>query len=151
MQDKTPGAPAQALLREYADLLQENDNQIRRLEALTGLSDPTSRQKARIDELKLKLEASINLEKAKGAIAEKFINKLDKAKHRAILHMRYFDLLDWDDIIYALYGDSDDYENNKAIYQRRAFRHHTEAVKELGRILAAELTPAGSPESSTAL
>jgi hypothetical protein len=128
--------PAQQLLREYSDLLRENDNQIRRLEKLTTLPEPTSSQQARIVELEDEIKTSITIEREKGAAVEALVNELSKAEYRAILRMRYFDLLEWWDVVFALYGDDADYTKNKPQHQRRVFRHHSEAVKELDLLLA---------------
>lgn len=127
--------PAQQLLREYSDLLRENDNQIRRLETLTALPEPTISQKTRIIELEDEIKASVALEREKGAAVEALVNELWIAKHRAIIRLKYFDLLEWPDILFALYGDVADYTKNRSNYQRKAFRCHAEAIKNLDRLL----------------
>lgn len=134
--NKRGTSPARDLLCEYADLLRENDTQIRRLEALMELQEPTINQQAQATELDGELKANIALEKEKGAVIETLVGKLSRSNHRAVIRMRYMDLLEWPEVLHVLFGEFPDYAKSRLQYQRKGFRYHSDALKELDRLLA---------------
>ncbi|MEL4106850.1 hypothetical protein AAFA46_08460 [Oscillospiraceae bacterium WX1] len=122
-------------LKAYADLLEENDLQIRRLEKLEAMEEPSLSQRARIRELRERLPVAIQMEQSRGATLRDLVDRLAGPKHRAVLRLRYLDLLTWPKVCEAVFEDRDDYELKRENYQRQTFRIHVEAVKQLDALL----------------
>lgn len=60
------------------------------------------------------------------------------AERRFILQARYLDCLKWPDITYLLFGDDKDFLEKEDTMQKRAFKIHAAALKDLSAILVSE-------------
>lgn len=60
------------------------------------------------------------------------------AERRFILQARYLDGLEWRDVTYLLFGDDKDFLEKEDTMQKRAFKIHAAALKDLSAILVSE-------------
>ncbi len=57
---------------------------------------------------------------------------------RAVLRLRYVDLLSWPDVAEFLFGDDPKFWDNPETFQRRAFKVHSKALEELSKFVPLE-------------
>lgn len=138
--NSTRSTPAKLKLKAYTDLLEENDLEIKRLEALTELEKPGVSQQARAKELRERLPEAIREEQARGAELRELVDLIEGPKRREILRLRYFDLLPWQKVCEAVFGDRDDFDRNWRMYQRQTFRIHVGAIEQLDSLIAERAT-----------
>lgn len=135
---------ASRLLNEYRATLQNNDYLISGLEVMQKIPEPTISQRARMKELEEQLiPEGIQREKDLGAKIRPLIESLQRdgsivgVKRRAVIELRYLNLLGWDQVTEALYSDhwEDLTIKEKSKYRRMIFRYHAAALDQLDEIL----------------
>lgn len=62
---------------------------------------------------------------------ERIISRVNNAQQRALLRMRYFDLMEWPEIAFSFYGDRIDYLTEEHDYVTKCYRLHTRAVSSM--------------------
>ena len=139
---RTSGAAR--LLNEYRAILQNNDYLISGLEVLQKIQEPTISQRARMKELEEKLiPEGIQKEKDLGAKIRPLIETLQRdgsivgVKRRAVIELRYFSLLGWDQVTEALFSDrwEDLTIKERSNCRQQVFRHHAAALDQLDELL----------------
>lgn len=89
--------------------------------------------------LKIQLEQSIEeereLQNNERIYLESIIKKLKKAKERAVIRMKYFDGVRWDDINYLMFGDKEDFLEKELSYLRRTHMIHSAALLNMTIII----------------
>ena len=154
--DEAPERRVKDRLRRYSDLLDEIDMQERRLDQMRadmggvrspscdgmpkGACDPDGVHRKAMVAMRLEdaIEAARLREEAERADLERMVARMPRAAERAVIRMRYFDRMDWDEVAFAMYGDSADYLEEEHEYRQRVYRRHTEAVLSLALVDAEE-------------
>ena len=141
-------------LGKYTDLLQEIDNQKKRLDImeetygtpagpnLSGMpkpkgsvSDPTGGAVSKKLDLEEKIKEKEAEERASREYIEQIIEQLEVANERAVVRLRYFDRMEWPDVTFLLFGDRADYIDKMDIYQNRTYKIHGRALWRMAEIL----------------
>lgn len=141
-------------LEDYRELDRDIDNQIERLERLEskifGLGSPEfsdmpkskSQSNDRVthllhkrDELKEEIDALIQERDAEKMFFEKAMRTIRCSDQKAVIRMRYFDRLEFNDVSFLLFGSRDDYEERQETYLRRTFSLRNAAVKGITRYI----------------
>lgn len=143
-------------LRRYSDLLDEIDMQRLRLDMMRadmgGLRSPSygsegssspdpdgvHRKASRAIALEERIESDRLCAQAEHDELERMVRRIPHAMERAVLRMRYFDRMPWDEVAFALYGDKDDYLDMAFEYRQRVYRRHREALLSLALVEAGE-------------
>lgn len=154
--EDSPEAQVKARLRRYSDLLDEIDMQRLRLDMMrgdmgglrspsydsetSGSPDPDGvhRKAARAMALEERIEADVLRADAEREDLERMVRRIPRAMERAVLRMRYFDRMSWDEVAFALYGDMADYLDMAFEYRQRVYKRHREAVLSLALVEAEE-------------
>lgn len=63
------------------------------------------------------------------------IANIGHSDYRAVLRMRYFDRLEWEDIVRMMYSKRKDYYDNSEKYHKAIFKVHGNALVELLNVL----------------
>lgn len=153
MSDKPITQKIKDRLADYTAMLRDIDNQIERLDRMAmtmasppgpdmtgmprGSGTPTNRtgmMVARKLELEEQIKESIAEERRENAAIERMIRKLDHPDERAVIRLRYFDRVEWDEIAGVLFGDRQDYLDKVDTYQKRTFRLHGRALLALAKV-----------------
>ena len=148
MTDKRP--MTQDRLQRYANLLQEIDNQIERLEImeeklgspassnLTGMPksgsscfDRMAMAIAKKDELEQRIKRLIQKERQEAKEIEETVELLEDMNEKDVILMRYVDGLQWTEICDALFRKEKDYNKRIDTFMRKTFKIHTKALKKL--------------------
>lgn len=143
-------------LRRYSDLLDEIDMQRLRLDMMRadmgGLRSPSydpqgsaqtdpdgvHRKAARAISLEERIEADVLRAEAEHGELERMVRRIPRAMERAVIRMRYFDRMSWDEVAFSLYGDRADYLDMAFEYRQRVYRRHREALLSLALVDADE-------------
>ena len=143
-------------LRRYSDLLDEIDMQLLRLDMMRGdmggLRSPSygsegssspdpdgvHRKAYRVIALEERIESDRLCAQAEHDDLERMVRRIPHAMERAVLRMRYFDRMPWDEVAFALYGDKEDYLDMALEYRQRVYRRHREALLSLALVDADE-------------
>lgn len=88
----------------------------------------------RLEEMETKLSQLIADEAEEYEALERIVCKLNNPEQRAIIRMRYFDLMEWPDIVFTMFGDRVDFITEEEDYRRRSYRIHTKAVSTMASI-----------------
>ena len=154
--EAAPEDGVKARLRRYSDLLDEIDMQRLRLDMMRGdmgglrspsydsqgseQTDPdmVHRKAARAIALEERIEADVLRAEAEREDLERMVRRIPRAMERAVLRMRYFDRMSWDEVAFALYGDRADYLDMAFEYRQRVYRRHREALLSLALVEADE-------------
>lgn len=156
--EDSPEAQVKERLRRYADLLDEIDMQRLRLDMMrgdmgglrspsydsqgsgSGQADPDGvhRKAARAIALEERIEADRLRAEAEHDELERMVSRVPHAMERAVLRMRYFDRMSWDEVAFSLYGDRADYLDMAFEYRQRVYKRHREAVLSLALVGAEE-------------
>lgn len=62
---------------------------------------------------------------------ERIICRVTNAQQRALLRLRYFDMMEWPEIAFSFYGDRIDYITEERDYVAKCYRLHTRAVSSM--------------------
>lgn len=145
---------AEQLLEKYWMTLKGNDIAIAGLETLQRLPDPTNSQRVRMKDLEEKqIPEGIRTEQELGAQLRDLMDEAfrncpggpeSSAKRRAIIELRYMNLLNWTEVSETIYGEAADYDRKKQAYLRQTFRIHREAVKLLDAALQRRSSEGGA-------
>ena len=132
---------AAALLEEYRTLLQSNDILIASLDALQQLPDPSHSQVIRMKEIEeIQIPQGIKAEQKLGAFVRELIDEAFRgvtggvwgnAKQRAIIELRYLNLLKWETVNEVLNGEAPDFILKKPCYLRQMFKAHRAAIDKM--------------------
>lgn len=138
-------------LGKYIDLLQEIDNQKKRLDLMEGapaspdlsgmprpkggVSDPTGRLVDRRMNLEEKIKAKEAEEVEEREFIEGMIEQLESSDERAVMRLRYFDRYEWPDVTFILFGEKRDYIDQMDSYQNRTYKVHGRALLKMADIL----------------
>jgi len=134
------------LLNEYRAILQNNDHMISGLEVMQKIPEPTISQRARMKELEEQLiPDGIRKEKDLGARIRPLVASLQgegtpkEMKMRALIELRYFNQLSWEQVAEALFFDrwEEATKSQRLQYLRQTYRLRNHALKELDEILRA--------------
>ena len=143
-------------LRRYSDLLDEIDMQLLRLDIMRGdmggLRSPSygserssspdpdgvHRKASRVIALEERIESDRLCAQAEHDELERMVRRIPHAMERAVLRMRYFDRMSWDEVAFAMYGDRADYLDMAFEYRQRVYKRHREAVLSLALVEAEE-------------
>ena len=143
-------------LRRYSDLLDEIDMQRLRLDMMRadmgGLRSPSydpqgsaqadpdgvHRKAARAISLEERIEADELRAESEHGELERMVRRVPHAMERAVIRMRYFDRMSWDEVAFSLYGDRADYLDMASEYRQRVYKRHREAVLSLALVDAEE-------------
>lgn len=141
-------------LGRYVDLLQEIDNQKKRLDImeetygtpaspnLSGMpkpkgsvSDPVGGAVSKKLDLEEKIKEKEVQEEIEREAIERIIEHLKTANERAVIRLKYFDRLEWSDVTFLLFGDRADYIEKVDIYQDRTYKIHGRALWKMADVL----------------
>lgn len=144
-----------SMLYEYRANEREIETQTERLERLvvrlegvgavniTDMPRSPSPPRDRISDMisrKIEIDNDIGrLIKRQGEIRrriEGFLDVIPNADERAVIRMRYFDGLAWEDVAFDMYGGRKDYSEKADSYLRRAYRVHECAMWDLAHAAA---------------
>ncbi len=136
-------------LEAYVDLRHEIKMQTLRLENMTQSvgdvrspsyepgkapslpGDAVSRKVIALESLARRVSELVEMERTEHDELERMVSRIPNAQQRVVLRMRYFDLMEWRDIAFALYGDRVDYVSDEGGYVARCYRIHTRAVSSM--------------------
>lgn len=141
-------------LREYKEMERYVDSLIERLErlesTLSGIGSPVMSDMPKShnsspdrftdkihkkDELTKKVKDRIKKRDDERHYIEMLLSKLKKANEISVIEMRYFDLMDWEDVNEALYGQEKDFLEREDTFRRRMFYIHSEALRHLAVLM----------------
>ena len=148
-----------ALLWGYRENVREIDNQSERLELiderLRGIGTKEITDMPRVPspdpdrytaliyqktEIEDELKELFEEQKETRKLVETYLATVDRADERAVIRLRYFDCLTWDEVSYAIFGGCLDYADKAESYLRRTFRLHEKAIYQLEGMNRAEQT-----------
>lgn len=116
-------------LADYLELVESNDREIARYEALEANNT--------VDEIlavvKENIIKSTNDEIEQKKQIEKAIASIPSTAQKQLMTYRYIDKLPWRVITKILFCSQSDYNNNPDKYKRKTFRLHTRAIEYLER------------------
>lgn len=93
--------------------------------------DTVARQVVALEALEERVAELHEREQSEHADLERIISHVTNAQQRALLRMRYFDLMEWPDIAFSFYGDRVDYLTEEHDYVTKCYRLHTRAVSSM--------------------
>lgn len=96
-----------------------------------SFGDATTRKVIALQELAEVVEDLTIRDHDEHEALEAIIKHVYRADQRFVLRMRYFDLLEWPDIAFALYGDRADYLTGEKEYINHLYRIHTKAIRSM--------------------
>lgn len=154
---------AKIWLRRYAQEVNNLETMCNRLEALEAKAynprsaapngmphsggdpvDTVGNTVAKIEKMREKIEASKKKANALYAETEDAIDQIGGsgfASKRAVLVMRYLDLMEWEEVNNVLFGGEEGFYYKEDSYLRRTFYIHGEALEKLSAILEAQEAP----------
>lgn len=141
-------------LEAYRDKNRDIDNQIERLERMEarmyGLGSPvmsdmpkgsngsTDRMADMIamrDCLKEEIEISVNEQSEERAYFEKVVKTFRNSDEKAVIRMRYFDGVQWEEVVDMLFGGKKDYLGKEDTYKRRTFKIRKRALYHMAEYM----------------
>ena len=141
-------------LLAYTALLREIDNQQERLDRMEsnmgvlpgpdmsgmprpkgGVSDRVSVAVVRKVALEEKIAEVVAIEREENAALEELIGQLADPDERAVIRLKYFDRVEWPDIVFVLFGGHTDLNDRFESYQNRVYKIHGRALLNLADIL----------------
>ena len=93
--------------------------------------NPVARDVIALERLEERVAELTAQERSEHEALELIISRVTNAQQRALLRMRYFDLMEWPDIAFSFYGDSIDYITEEREYVTKCYRLHTRAVSSM--------------------
>ena len=141
-------------LEDYILNEEEIDQQIERLEYLTSKMTSISSQVltgmpsapsvstdrmadmlSRKEELETSIREAIQKQSIERTYLEGIVKKLRKPEQRAVIRLRYFDKLEWDEVLEAMYSNKEDFDERRESYERKMYRKRREAITGIAIIL----------------
>lgn len=145
-------ARVKAWLQQQLELDQEIDMQMERYERLKAKMEtagaqqmdgmPKSHQSgdrmgdyvARKQELERIINQSLERQRQSRMEVEQVLERMDSAREKTCIRMKYFDRASWRDIINVIYGESTDVERYSSYY-RHVHMIHKDALISMAKIL----------------
>ena len=166
MIDKRP--TTQDRLQRYANLVQEIDNQIERLEIMeeklgspassnltgmpksgSGCFDRMAMAIARKEELEQQIKRLISKERAEAQEIKEAMDLLENLNEKDVILMRYVDGLPWTEICEALFDRQKDYQKRADTFLRKTFKIHKKALENLEAATTPPEDQENGPEKQT--
>lgn len=139
-----------ARLVSYRTLNEEIDNERERLDRmqmkaksagganLTGMPkshspvyDRMADVVSKIVDLEAEITALVKKRDDEAKSIEALVKKLNKAGEKAIIRSRYLDLEEWEDVLFVLFGNKEDFDDKYEDYKQKMFRWHRAAITNL--------------------
>lgn len=145
-------------LQDYIELNKEIDYQIIRLEhyseKIKSIKSPlySDMPKAppihpdhiadmisRKEEIEKNIRDLMQQREKKRQIINRLIARLSKPELKIVLQLRYINLKEWNEVIFDMYGEKEDYEMKLDNYRQRVFRYHKQAITEIEKMTVEEV------------
>ena len=88
-------------------------------------------------DLENEIKQMIAKQKKERTELEKIIKRLRHANERAVIRMRYFDGMRWNDVLDVLFGDRPDFFYKEESYERTMYNIHGSALANMARYIEA--------------
>lgn len=139
MGKKTGREIAKQMLERYIDAVSRSDGLVAQYETLEELENPTSSQLARMEELeKTDIPEAIAKDKEiKEKVRELIALPGDTLPPHClqVIELRYLSRMEWNDVIFAIYGSREDFLKKSAYYKNRVFKVHGIGLDIIGAAL----------------
>lgn len=93
--------------------------------------DAVAREVLALERLEERVAELAAQERSEHDDLERIIARVTNAQQRALLRLRYFDLMEWQDIAFSFFGDRVDFLTEEHDYVTKCYRLHTRAVSSM--------------------
>lgn len=135
---KRDKSQAKKRLEAHASLLKSIQSIEIRIDALTTGSAADALKARQIERAQKQLAELIEAERKDYEILNNLMQRIEDPRQRLILQMRCFDLAEYEDIAFAIFGDNDGFCDEIDRYLRFVFRRRAAGEKRLGELLNAQ-------------
>lgn len=97
----------------------------------SGTSDPVCDEAINATDLQAYVYELSGMIEEENCFIEKHIRRLDEPKQKQVIRLRYISCMDWDDVLFNMFGDNRNFIDNYDSYKRRMFALHRKAIDNL--------------------
>lgn len=135
---KRDKSQAKKRLEAHASLLKSIQSIEIRIDALTTGSAADALKARQIERAQKQLAELIEAERKDYEILNNLMQRIEDPRQRLILQMRYFDLAEYEDIAFAIFGDNDGFYDEIDRYLGYVYKRRAAGEKRLGELLNAQ-------------